>query len=127
MIASIAAIAGGGALGAVLRHSVNQGAMHYFGTSYPLGTIGVNIIGSFIMGLLISYFAHIWQPSAEVKAFLVTGLLGAFTTFSTFSLDFVLLWERGDEMAAFVYVLASVFFAIGAMLFGMAVIRWVFL
>jgi len=127
MIASIAAIAGGGALGAVLRHSVNQGALHYFGPAYPLGTIAVNIFGSFVMGVLIAYFAHVWQPSPEVKAFLVTGLLGAFTTFSAFSLDFVTLWERGDEMAAFVYVLASVFFAIGALFLGMAIIRWVFL
>lgn len=127
MIASIAAIAGGGALGAVLRHSVNQGALHYFGAGFPFGTIAVNIIGSFLMGVLISYFAHVWQPAPEAKAFLVTGLLGAFTTFSAFSLDFVTLWERGDEMAAFVYVLASVFFAIGALLLGMAIIRWVFL
>jgi CrcB protein len=127
MIASIAAIAGGGALGAVLRHGANQGSMHYFGVGYPFGTIGVNILVSFIMGVLIAYFAHVWQPSPEVKAFLVTGLLGAFTTFSTFSLDFITLWERGDQMAAFVYVLASVFFAIGALMLGMAIIRWVFL
>lgn len=127
MIVSIAAIAGGGALGAVLRHGVNQGAVHYFGSGFPLGTIGVNILGSFIMGMLIAYFAHVWQPSPEAKAFLVTGLLGAFTTFSTFSLDFVTLWERGDQMAAFVYVLASVFFAIGALFLGMTIIRWVFL
>lgn len=86
MIASIAAIAGGGALGAVLRHSVNQGALHYFGAGFPFGTIAVNIIGSFLMGVLISYFAHVWQPAPEAKAFLVTGLLGAFTTFSAFSL-----------------------------------------
>ncbi len=127
MIASIAAIAGGGALGAVLRHGANQGALHYFGPDYPYGTISVNILGSFIMGLLISYFAHVWQPPPEVKAFLLTGLLGAFTTFSTFSLQFVLLWERGDMMAALVYVLASVFFAIGALMLGMAIIRWIFL
>ena len=127
MIASLAAIAGGGALGAVLRYGANHGAMHYFGPGYPFGTIAVNIAGSFIMGMLISYFAHVWQPSPEVKAFLVTGLLGAFTTFSAFSLDFITLWERGDEMAALVYVLASVCFAIGALMLGMAIVRWVFL
>jgi len=126
MLGSIAAIAGGGALGAVLRHSANQGAMHLFGAEYPYGTLFVNVLGSFLMGVLISYFAHVWQPSAEFRIFLVTGFLGAFTTFSTFSLDFVTLFDRGAMVPAFGYIAISVLMGIGALMMGMALIRWIF-
>ncbi|MFP4314162.1 MAG: fluoride efflux transporter CrcB [Alphaproteobacteria bacterium] len=124
-ISTIAMIGIGGAAGAVMRHGVNVGSASFFGTAYPLGTLIVNIAGSFVMGLLISIFAHLWQPSPEIKLFLITGFLGAFTTFSSFSLDFVNLWERGDLLGALSYALFSVVFSITALALGMLAIRWV--
>ena len=126
MLGSLAAIAGGGALGAVLRHSANQGAMHLFGPDYPYGTVFVNVLGSFIIGALIAYFAHVWQPSNALRLFVITGFLGAFTTFSTFSLDFVTLLERGAMAPAFGYATISVVLSIAGLMFGMSVIRWGF-
>ena len=126
MLSTWMAIAGGGALGAMMRHGANETALHVLGPGYPYGTLAVNVLGSFIMGVLISLFAHVWQPPPELKAFLVTGMLGAFTTFSTFSLQFVLLWERGLPFQAVSYVLISVTFAIAALMLGMALIRWIF-
>lgn len=128
MISTIAAIGAGGAIGAVMRHGANIGAVNLFGPEHPyMGTISANILGSFMMGVLISYFVHVWEPPPQFKSFLVTGLLGAFTTFSTFSLQFVMFWERGDHMGAVTYLMASVFFAIAALMLGMAIIRWIFL
>lgn len=123
MISTIAAIASGGALGAVMRYGANEAVTKSFGTEFPFGILSVNILGSFVMGLLISYFAHIWTPPPEVRSFLVTGMLGAFTTFSTFSLQFVLLVERGQPVAAVIYLLASVFCAIAALMLGMYIVR----
>lgn len=123
MISTIGAIALGGAFGAVLRHFVNVAAFKLFGDGFPWGTFTVNILGSFAMGLLIAIFAHYWQPSQTMKVFLVTGLLGAFTTFSTFSLDVSALWERGAMMPAFAYVAGSVILSIGALFLAMALVR----
>lgn len=128
MISTIAAIGAGGAIGAIMRHGANAGSLSLFGPDHPyMGTIAANILGSFMMGVLISYFAHVWEPPAQFKSFLVTGLLGAFTTFSTFSLQFVMFWERNDHLGAVLYLAASVVFAITALMLGMALIRWIFL
>lgn len=121
----VLSIAAGGAIGAVLRHYVGLLSLKFIGTSFPWGTLGVNVVGSFIMGALITYFALIWNPSPEIRAFLTVGLLGAFTTFSTFSLDVVTLWERGMTYAAFGYITASVVLSIGALCAGMFFIRQV--
>jgi CrcB protein len=119
----ILSIAAGGAIGAVLRHFSGSLALLLTGSSFPWGTLGVNIIGSFFMGALISYFASIWTPPPELRAFLTVGLLGAFTTFSTFSLDVVTLWERGQTALAFGYIAASVLLSITALFAGMMLIR----
>lgn len=123
MIGTIGAIAAGGALGAVMRHGVNQLTLAWFGPGFPWGTLGVNIIGSFAIGLLIALFAHLGDPPHAVKLFLVTGLLGAFTTFSAFSLDVALLWERGASLEALAYVIASVVLSIGALFLAMFIVR----
>ncbi len=123
MISTIAAIAGGGALGALSRYGVNTAAFHLLGPGFPWATLGVNVIGSFLMGCSIAAFAHFWQPSEEVRLFLITGFLGAFTTFSTFSLDAVALWERGQMISAAGYISASVILSITALLLGMLLIR----
>lgn len=123
MFSTIAAIAAGGAAGALARHGVNLTSAHFWGMNFPWGTVIVNILGSFIMGLLIVKFAHMDGASQELRAFLTTGFLGAFTTFSTFSLDFVTIWERGDTGAAMVYMLGSVVFSIFALFAGLWLAR----
>ena len=123
MISTIVAIGTGGALGAIMRHGVNVGAAQIFGHGFPVGTLVVNVLGSFLMGVLIVLFAHSLQSSQEVKLFVTTGFLGAFTTFSTFSLDFVTLFERGDIALAGGYVAASVVLSILALFAGMLLIR----
>ena len=80
------AIAAGGALGALGRHFMMVQVGHWFGTGFPLGTIVVNVLGSFTLGVLIELMALVWSPSMEIRAFLTIGALGAFTTFSTFSM-----------------------------------------
>ena len=125
MINTIAAIAAGGAIGALLRHGVNVGAVKMLGHGFPYGTLTVNIVGSFIMGALIVIFAHIAQPTETLRVFLITGLLGAFTTFSTFSLDFAALFERGEYINSGIYLSTSVILSIAALFGGMAIMRGV--
>ncbi len=119
----ILAIAAGGACGAVLRHIVNNGAALLLGTGFPWGILVANVLGSFLMGCLVPAFALWADPSQAVKAFLTVGLLGAFTTFSAFSLDTVLLIQRGEIAAAMLYVGGSVVLAIGALAAGMMLMR----
>jgi len=113
---TIGAVAIGGAFGAVLRYGVNIASVAMFGHGYPWGTLIVNIVGSFAMGVLIAALAHYTQPAPFLKPFLVTGLLGAFTTFSTFSLDTVSLWERGLALQSAGYIFLSVILSVGALL-----------
>ena len=120
------AIAFGGAVGALGRHFVNVGVSHWIGLGIPWGTLIVNIIGSFAMGVLVHIMATPWTVPPEVRALLTVGALGAFTTFSTFSLDVIVLYERGQVMFAAGYVLASVVGAIGALLLGLRLARVVF-
>lgn len=115
----IISIAAGGALGAVLRHLWGALCLSLLGTSFPWGTLSVNIIGSLFMGLFVSYFALHWSPPPEFRAFLMVGLLGAFTTFSAFSLDVVNLWEKGAFMMALGYMMASVILSIAALAGGL--------
>lgn len=120
----ILAIAAGGALGAVLRHFLNSFAASVMGTGFPYGIFAANIIGSFLMGVLIVYFALAGEGTQTLKAsFLTVGLLGAFTTFSTFSLDAALMIERGQFLTAGLYIGGSVVLAIGGLFLGMAITR----
>ncbi len=116
---AILAVAAGGALGAVARFLVSCGTGYLFGYGFPFGTLIVNVLGSFALGVLIQVTALAWSPSAEVRAFVVVGVLGAFTTFSTFSLDAVTLWTRGDLVPAVMYMVGSVLFGITGFLTGM--------
>lgn len=119
----ILAVAAGGAFGAVARYLVMVQATKLFGLSFPWGTLTVNILGSFIMGALIEIMALTWSPSQEMRAFLAVGVLGAFTTFSTFSLDAYTLYERGQVTAAAGYVVASVALSIAGLVAGLKVFR----
>jgi len=110
----IAAVAAGAALGAVGRYVAVGLVAQWLGHGFPYGTLAVNVVGSFAMGLIVELGALAWQPSPELRAFLAVGVLGAFTTFSTFSLDAVLLYQRGELAAAALYIAASVVLSIGA-------------
>jgi CrcB protein len=116
-------IALGAGLGGALRHGVNIGAARLFGTGWPYGTFAVNVVGSLVMGLLAGYFALRGQASQAVVLFLTTGVLGGFTTFSAFSLDVALLYERGQLGLTALYLAGSVGLSIGALLLGLAVVR----
>jgi len=118
-------VAAGGALGAVGRFGVESLAGAVLGHGFPYGTLIVNVVGSFIMGALIESSALAWSPSPEIRAMLVIGVLGAFTTFSTFSLDAVTLMTRGETLHAFLYVAVSVAASIGALWVGMSLLRTV--
>jgi len=119
----IAAIAFGGAVGSVLRYAIAGWVTRFGGGEFPLGTLFVNVAGSFVMGLFAALFATRWQLGAEARALLTTGLLGGFTTFSAFSLDAALLFERGEGLQAAVYVAASVALSIMGLFAGLSLIR----
>jgi CrcB protein len=117
------AIAAGGAIGAVLRHLVNVQSLAWFGTSFPWSTLFVNIVGSFLMGVLVETSALVWSPGPALRAMIAVGFLGALTTFSSFSLDTGVLYGRGELLSAFGYVVASVMLSIGAFFLALAVVR----
>ena len=115
----------GGGLGAMLRHGVNLlGARLFPGAGFPLATLTVNITGSIVMGVLAAIFAFKGGGSQHWRLFLTTGILGGYTTFSSFSLDVAVLYERGDLVMAAVYILASVAIAIVGLFLGLAVTRY---
>ena len=113
----------GGGMGAALRHGVNMASARAWGTAFPYGTLTVNVVGSLIMGALAAYFALKGDAGQHWRLFLTTGILGGFTTFSAFSLDAVLLYERGEASLAAVYVLASVGLSIAGLFAGLMLVR----
>lgn len=117
-------VAAGGAVGAASRHLVNLGALRLFGPGFPVATLAVNVVGCLLMGILAGVLAARSDMAGQgVRLFLATGFLGGFTTFSAFSLDAVLLWERGQTAVALGYVLASVLLSVGALILGLAATR----
>jgi CrcB protein len=116
----------GGGLGAALRHGVNLLTARLFpGFGFPLATLIINVTGSMVMGMLIAIFAFKGGGTQHWRLFLTTGILGGYTTFSTFSLDFALLYERGDIVQAAIYVVASVVLSIIGILAALALTRYV--
>ncbi len=113
----------GGGLGAALRHAVNLGVARLLGTAFPYGTLIINISGSLVMGLIAGYLAFRSGASQYWRLFLMTGILGGYTTFSAFSLDAALLYERGALGASALYIVASVVLSILGLFAGLAVIR----
>ena len=114
----------GAGIGGALRHGVNVGAARLFGYGFPLGTLIVNIAGSFLMGVLAGYFLFRPGVPQHVKLFLTTGILGGFTTFSAFSLDTALLIERHAYWLAAAYVAGSVAASVIALFAGMSIYRF---
>jgi len=113
----------GAGVGGALRHGVNVAASRMFGFGFPYGTLIVNVGGSFVMGALAGYFAFRPGVPQHVRLFLTTGILGGFTTFSTFSLDTALLIERHSYGVAAGYVVGSVAAGLSALFFGLALFR----
>jgi fluoride exporter len=113
----------GAGLGGALRHGVNVAAARLFGLGFPFGTLTVNIVGSLAMGLLVEYLALKGEASQHWRLFLATGVLGGFTTFSAFSLDAGLLYERGEIGMAVFYVAVSVGLSLAGLAIGMWAIR----
>jgi CrcB protein len=113
----------GAGIGGALRHGVNVGAARLFGYGFPFGTLVVNVVGSFLMGLFAGYFAFRPGIGQHIRLFLTTGLLGGFTTFSAFSLDAALLIERHDYGLAAGYMVGSVAASVSALFFGLALFR----
>ena len=112
----------GGFIGAILRFSISTWVGKATTSSFPWGTLSVNVLGSFLIGFLFLYFQQL-NFSVYQKSLLITGLLGALTTFSTFSLDTVLLLQEEDYLKAFSNVLLNVVLSIGATVFGMFVFK----
>jgi CrcB protein len=112
----------GGGLGAALRHAVNLVAAR-LGFAFPIGTLAVNVLGSFLMGVLVAYFALRTGIDQHVRPLLTTGLLGGFTTFSAFSLDAALMWEKGAFAQLALYAGGSVVLSVAGLFAGMAVVR----
>jgi CrcB protein len=113
----------GGGLGASLRHTVNVACGRLLGTAFPYHTFIINITGSIVMGLIAGYLAFKGEASQPWRLFLMTGVLGGYTTFSAFSLDTALLYERGEVALALAYVLGSVLLSIAGLFAGLALIR----
>jgi fluoride exporter len=113
----------GSGIGGIARHVTGLVTARFLGDSFPYGTLFINVIGSFVMGLLAGYFAFRGEASQNWRLFWTTGILSGFTTFSTFSLDTALLYERGKTTAAVAYVVASVVVGIAALFLGLAMMR----
>lgn len=125
MISSLSLVALGGAIGASLRYLTGVAVLRLFGaTAFPLGVITVNIIGSFIMGVFVVAAAE--RGLTHISPLVMTGILGGFTTFSSFSLETMTLIERGDVGQAGLYILLSVGLSVGALALGLYMARGVF-
>jgi CrcB protein len=123
MIGTLAQVALGGAIGASARYLTNVAVLRGIGPGFPWATVIVNVAGSFLMGVLVVWLAE--KGAMRLAPFLMTGILGGFTTFSAFSLDAVVLWERGEPVQAAIYVAGSVVLSVAALIVGMALTRGV--
>jgi CrcB protein len=116
-------VAFGGAIGSVLRYYVGQWALRLMGPAFPWGTLAVNVVGCFVIGVFAELIARKFNASTELRLLLITGFLGGFTTFSAFSLDAISLFERGETVAGGIYIAASVGFSMAAVIAGLATMR----
>jgi CrcB protein len=121
MMTTLFQVALGGAIGASARYLTNTAVMRWVGPGFPYGTLMVNILGSFLMGVLVVVLAH--KGGTRYAPLLMTGILGGFTTFSAFSLDAFTLWERGQVALAGAYVAGSVVLSIAALIAGVLTMR----
>jgi CrcB protein len=115
----------GAGIGGAIRHAMNIWVARFLGTHFPWHTFVINISGSLVMGLVAGYFALRGHATGHMRLFLATGILGGFTTFSAYSLDAVLLWERQEQLLAALYIGGSVALAIAGLALGLWFMRTV--
>lgn len=120
-------VALGGAIGSVLRYQLGRGTTHWLGpqavSTFPWATLAVNLLGSLVMGLLAGWLARHGENTEPVRLLVGVGLLGGFTTFSAFSLEMMVLIERGQAAHAFIYAVVSVLAGLTALYIGMIAMR----
>ena len=114
----------GGGIGALLRFLIIEQTNRLFLSSFPFGTIVVNVLGAFLMGLVVSYFADKVNISQNIKMFLTIGFLGGFTTFSTFNLDFYQLFSNGEILASLLYLFVTFTFTVIAFYLGLSLFKF---
>jgi CrcB protein len=122
-VSTLLSVAAGGAIGASARYLLGLGIVRLVGFGFPWGTLMANVLGCFLMGVLIELMALRWTVHQDLRAFLALGVLGGFTTFSSFSADFANLVARNDYLDAGLYFAASVFISIAALFAGLALVR----
>ena len=120
---TIIAVAAGGAVGSVGRYLAMAAVGHWLGTGFPYATLTVNVAGCFVMGVLAELAALAWSPSPELRALVMVGLLGGFTTFSSFALDVGVLAGRNAYVEAGMYMLASLVLTVAGFFSGLALVR----
>ncbi len=119
-------VALGGGAGAAMRHLVGLWTLRLLGAGFPYGTLMVNVVGSFLMGVLVEMLALKFNGPAGLRLFLATGFLGGFTTFSSFSLDVAVMAERGDVALAALYVAVSTAGGFAGIFLGLYIARNIF-
>jgi CrcB protein len=122
-MSELLAVAAGGVTGAVARYLVYVAVGHLLGMGFPYATVIVNVVGSFAMGVLVESMALVWSTSKEMRLFLATGVLGAVTTISSFSLDFAVLYERRAFGLCALYTIASFVLSVSALFAGLHLMR----
>lgn len=126
LLACLYVFAGGG-IGAVARYTAGIQAAKLWGVNFPYGTLLINILGSFLIGVIASYFTLFSNTAnQDLRLFLIVGILGGFTTFSSFSLETLILMQRGELLLALGYVLLSVFISLAMVFVGFEVVKWKF-
>jgi len=115
----------GGAIGSALRYQLGRASLRLLGPGWPWGTFAANVLGGLAMGLLVGWLAMRAQGSEAIRLFVAVGVLGGFTTFSAFSLETMLMIERGDWLPATAYALVSVVVSVGALALGLTMMRTV--
>lgn len=113
----------GGAIGSLARYQFGRLCGHLFGTAFPFGTLGVNVVGGFLMGLVAGSLARFGSGGESLRLLLAVGALGGFTTFSAYSLEIVLMIERGQAPLAAFYAFLSVIAAVSALFAGLILMR----
>ena len=123
MLRQIILVAVGGAVGSVARHLVGVASLRLFGSGFPYGTLIVNLVGAFVMGVFVELLARRFGGSTDLRLLIATGVLGGFTTFSSFALDTAVLWERGEVISSFGYVATTLVLGLAALFLGLGLAR----
>lgn len=113
----------GGAIGAAARYHLGRLTTHIMGPGFPWGTLAANLLGGFAMGLLVGILARFIDGGEQIRLFVAVGVLGGFTTFSSFSLELILMLQRGEMAAAFTYIALSVAGAAAMLALGLWAVR----